>query len=65
MKIRYETATGKVNLFTTGDQEMAVAGCKYMVVPTRPNYDDTCEHLYVKNGKLVAVNIENGKEHAA
>jgi hypothetical protein len=34
-----------------------------MAISAPPRYDDSCEHLYVKNGKLVAVNVDSGKQH--
>lgn len=58
MKIRYEIETGKVNLITFSDEELEAPGCKYMTVSERPQFDDATEHLYVKDGKVVAVPAE-------
>ena len=54
MKIRYEIATGKVNLIVHGTKELHADGCKYMEIDALPkNYDK--KHLYVKNERVIAV----------
>lgn len=58
-KVRYEITTGKVNLITNSDEEVTVTGCKYMKIDKYPEFDNTSQHLYVKNGKLMAVNIDD------
>lgn len=56
-KIRYEISTGKVNLITNSMEEIPVSGHQYMTVETRPEYDDTSQHLYVKNNQIIAVDL--------
>ena len=55
MKIRYEIETGKVNLITSGEEELDAPGCKYMTIAERPQWNSETEALYVRDGKVVAV----------
>lgn len=55
MKIRYEVDTGKVNLLTTGVEELEAPGCEYITVAEAPQWNYATEHLYVRDGKVVAI----------
>lgn len=50
-------ATGKVNLIVHGgkETEIPVEGMKYMNIEKYPYFDHEKENLYLKNGRLVAV----------
>lgn len=55
VKVRYDEATGRINLITDGTKEIPVKGCKYMTLAKRPQFNDQLEDLYVKDGRLIAV----------
>jgi hypothetical protein len=56
-KIRYELATGRVNLITNGQKEIRVDGCRYMTLKRYPWFDDQKETLYVRDGRIIAVTV--------
>lgn len=57
MKLRYEVATGKVNLIVHGEREdeIQIEGMKYMKIDKYPSFDRTKENLYLLNGRLIAI----------
>jgi len=55
-KIRYEVATGRINLITNGQKEIPAEGCRYMTLKAYPRFNDQTEILYVRDGRIIAVN---------
>jgi hypothetical protein len=56
-KFRYEVSTGKINLITNSKEEINIDGHAYATVESIPEYDNTSQHLYYIDGKIIAVDV--------
>ena len=57
MILRYSTKTGLVNLMGDFIEKTPINGMAYLEVDEIPKYDSSSQHLYVKDGNIIAVDV--------
>ena len=62
MILRYGVKTGLVNLIGEFIEQKPIDGMAYIEVDKIPKWDSSSQHLYVKNDKIVAVDVNTDIE---